>query len=73
MTHWLTWRKPSPASQGFPVSLAHSLHHNLIPLIWCQTCLAPGLLVTTVSLVSHSSGLSTENLKPPCINLSWLT
>ena len=51
MTHWLAWRKPSLASQGFLVGLTHSFHHNLIPLIWCQTCLAPGLLVTTVSLV----------------------
>ena len=51
MTHWLAWMKPSLASQGFLVGLTHSFHHNLIPLIWCQTCLAPGLLVTTVSLV----------------------
>lgn len=73
VTHCLALRKPSPASHGFPIALAHSLHHNPIPLVWCQTCLAPGLLITTVSLVSHSSGLSTENLKPPWVNLSGPT
>lgn len=38
------------------------LHHHPIPLVWCQVCLPPGLLVATVSLASHSSGLGTENL-----------
>lgn len=66
-------RLPYPGPVPIPSACASPL-----TLVWCQDCLPPELLVTTVSPASLSSGLGTENMNEVSITasfayLSWFT